>query len=833
MSNNKYKSVKSGNSIKPAQKELNKNLQKLIYKISNDPIFIKEDYAYEKYKIEKYFLMNLESKNVYNNKLIVNLRNGILGKSKLYNNNLLVDSPINSNIKSRYNEKLLKTNSMENRSNINCINSNSAANLNIKSESIKKSIIEDSNTFITEVNNYKKYLNELKTNIQNDNKSQLSSTNQGIDKLNITNNNHNLLNISNISNTSKNTKNTKNPKDNLEWKFNKDKVKTLNYKCSKKEIKLSMNKNNNLYSINNLIKSSLKSKFTKSIINQNECKKKDANINNNIENFEVNNDAKISKCNSYISINANALNVNNKNLSFIQSNSCLPSIDFNLNKAKYYKINDECINNLKRVKLLEDQFIHSDNESNNNCSKEYKDKNLKIIKFNNISAVRYQILNFVKFLDNLHSKRNIINKLLERTYKPLKKEYIEKRVIRYFINNQNSIIANKLKAINNNANLNNNEADNINMIVNENFDSNKNIVNNKNYQDSPSKVKRNNNVYIDLYSKFDNTINDLIIEFNNSLNSKIINKSNLKSKLNNFIKVNINNEKILPNIIKNNKLDNIYLNRYKEDFNKKYHKFNFNKVISVNESNINKNNTNNISSKSNYDFNEIGLNTNNECSNKHNKDKSYSNNLSDNIDKNQDNIHKRFESFRVNVIKKEIFKEKNYLKEQIKYYKLLLKDKLKIKDNNDQKIKDNNLDIQNIINNLIFKDKSYDILLTNLNVVYKENLLTNKINEYSNNFLKEKKEIDNNIKTLDITKMNKYNNTINELKSEKPLNIEKLLLNTPDDIYCVLKNDLNLIDTKNIKFNVYRPNKSNKHYNIISTIKKDKLKSIKESFNNY
>ena len=57
ISNKKYKSVKSGNSIQPALKEKNKLLEKIIVRISDDPVFIKEDYTQEKNDIQNNFLM--------------------------------------------------------------------------------------------------------------------------------------------------------------------------------------------------------------------------------------------------------------------------------------------------------------------------------------------------------------------------------------------------------------------------------------------------------------------------------------------------------------------------------------------------------------------------------------------------------------------------------------------------------------------------------------------------------------------------------------------------------------------------------------------------------
>lgn len=219
ISQNKYKSIKSGNSLQPALRHKAKAMENLIERIGDDPVFYRNDYLEEKMKIQNKHLLKV-SVNINNN--LKSIREEIRGKSEL--NGLTHE----------------KDEDLQERQAINQNNNSKkkighAPNGVFASKSHNQIIADiiqnDENTFITCYNDYSSSLKSLKRSLSNSKPVKESPEKSG---------HENSI------------------KDQLIWKFKQDSNSILNYKSTNKSVAKEDKSSFEHMNINKLINSSIK-----------------------------------------------------------------------------------------------------------------------------------------------------------------------------------------------------------------------------------------------------------------------------------------------------------------------------------------------------------------------------------------------------------------------------------------------------------------------------------------------------------------------------------------------------------------------------------------------
>lgn len=217
ISQNKYKSIKSGNSLQPALRHKAKAIEGLIERIGDDPVFFKNDYLEEKMKIQNKHLLKV-SVNINNN--LKSIREEIRGKSEDKKNSTEKDEETEGQAANQNSNSKKKIGHMFN----GIINSKTH-------QYIADQIENDSNTFITCYNDYSASLKSLKKSLSNSKPIKESPEKSGHE--------------SSI-------------KDQLIWKFKQDSNSILNYKNTNKSVAKEDKSSFEQMNINKLINSSIK-----------------------------------------------------------------------------------------------------------------------------------------------------------------------------------------------------------------------------------------------------------------------------------------------------------------------------------------------------------------------------------------------------------------------------------------------------------------------------------------------------------------------------------------------------------------------------------------------
>lgn len=598
ISNNKYKSIKSGTHMNQSLNNEVVNKEQIIQKVIDDMVFVKSDYNLEKYKLVNNYLHKKIPK-----KELFQMREMIRGSPSIKKNlnlqSLNVDNRLFElkekfkmmNLKSSKNQKktgnkvnmnpkVEKESKNENKKTRAYSNDE---NISIKEISIPKNQISnellneikhEENTFLTSFKDYRQSLKhlgnslqEVKSRMKHEKIESEGNEEEEFKKDNFSEKTHKTQKT---SKTSKRTigKEVILDKDLLIWKYKYDKNILLSYKPNQKNFNHVEDSGTHTINLNKLIHSSLRKNKFDNDNKKNEDRKIDSNENNEKnkkDNYRTTNNHPKSK-----SQFVKTFSDENENYTDVRSQSNHRSNDNNKITNMYqlyhkYQNSIMTLNALNEKEKIELAQL-SENLKNENNLNLIKNKNSLVSKYDTIQLVRGLVVRSLEENLLMMDKRRKIEELVAPKDIILKPDEIEKKVARKNILKQNKYLSKKKEKQGNKSSKRRgstaemaDQSQNLNDEILEKEKANSEEVN-----IFQLKNKREPQLYSDEYANRDKFLNIKIKELTNILGPNVYDKKKLNFKVDEFLH-HVNDD--FNEIVKKR--------NYLPPINKKFHKCSF------------------------------------------------------------------------------------------------------------------------------------------------------------------------------------------------------------------------------------------------------------------